>query len=200
MSLSAYVDDLNIKVEMIPLGRIYRPVVRTIKPTSITIHNTDNTDPGADADAHSKFVRNTGFYKHNGKIIKVSWHYVVDDQVCIQQLPLTEGAWHAHSAANGSSLAIEVCMHQGIDQAQADDRAARLAAYLLYTHSFDTNAVKTHKDWTDKNCPSKLLGNWSNFLTQVETYLAELAGTEVAAFDGGRSFQLHGAHWDDIES
>jgi len=51
---------LNLKVEMIP-GALNRSG-RAIAPTFITVHNTSNTGAGADANAHSRFVREKGFY------------------------------------------------------------------------------------------------------------------------------------------
>lgn len=52
---------INIKEELIATGKQNRPGV-IIRPSKITIHNTSNTNAGANADMHSRFVRNTGFY------------------------------------------------------------------------------------------------------------------------------------------
>ena len=134
------------------MGRPNRPG-RAIHPTSITMHNTSNTSPGADAKAHSRFVRNTGHYVlRSGRKNWVSWHYTVDDNVAIQHLPNTEMGWHA-GPANGSSIGIEVCMHQGINRDLADRRAAALVAKLLRDLGLTRNDIKTHKDWTGKTVP-----------------------------------------------
>ncbi|MDZ7894708.1 MAG: N-acetylmuramoyl-L-alanine amidase [Sphingobium sp.] len=102
----------------------------------------------------------------SGAKIWVSWHYTVDDRCVIKQLPINEMAYHAKKG-NGTSIAIEVCMNAGIDQAAANARAARLVAALLYDFGWDVNALKTHKDWTGKNCPQLLLsGNWAAFKKQ----------------------------------
>ena len=47
-----------------------------------------------------------------------SWHYTVDDIKVIKQLPINEKGWHA-GKGNSSSIGIEICMHEGIDQEQA---------------------------------------------------------------------------------
>ncbi len=179
--------ELNLKEELIAEGRDNRPK-KIIKPTSVTLHNTDNSNPGADADAHSKFVRNTGYYVYNGKKKQVSWHFTVDDTQVIKQLPLNGMAYHAE-AANFSSLAVEICMHAGIDQAAANERAAKLVAVLLYDFGFDISAIKTHKDWTNKNCPSLLLSGLAAFKTRVQSILDSItgpkAGLEFDAVDLG---------------
>src|SRR5690606_486707 len=118
-------------------------------PTRITIHNTDNTDKGADAHAHSSFVRKTGYYIYKGEKRWVSWHYTVDDRVAIRQLPDRECGMHAGSSAGDeSSIGIEICMQQGVDQVAANRRAAQLAAYLLEEHGMSQGAVVRHQHWS----------------------------------------------------
>ena len=130
----------------------------------------------------------------NGRKNWVSWHYTVDDKVAIQHLPNTEMGWHA-GAANGSSIGIEVCMHQGIDHALANRRAAALVAGLLRDLGLTRNDVKTHKDWTGKNCPTLLLPQWQAFLALVDEALAALPASPMAmaapaaATDGPRKLR-----------
>lgn len=164
--------ELNLTVELIDQGHRNRPG-SPIRPTSITVHNTSNTHAGADADAHSKFVRNTGHYIYQGRERWVSWHYTVDDTKLIKHLPINEKAYHA-GAANNSSIAIETCMNDGIDQDAADDRLAKLVAVLLYDLDAGVDAVKTHRDWTGKNCPVLLLKKWPRFMSKVESYLTQI--------------------------
>lgn len=169
--------------EFIAVGRPNRPG-RAIQPTSITMHNTSNTSPGADARAHSRFVRNTGHYVlPSGRKNWVSWHYTVDDNVAIQHLPNTEMGWHA-GPANGSSIGIEVCMHQGIDRDLADRRAAALVARLLRDLGLTRNDIRTHKDWTGKNCPTLLLPQWQAFLALVDDALPPSMAVAPAASRG----------------
>ena len=169
----------TILQEFIAVGRPNRPG-RAIHPTSITMHNTSNTSPGADAKAHSRFVRNTGHYVlRSGRKNWVSWHYTVDDNVAIQHLPNTEMGWHA-GPANGSSIGIEVCMHQGINRDLADRRAAALVAKLLRDLGLTRNDIKTHKDWTRKDCPTLLLPQWQAFLALVDDVRSALPPPPMA--------------------
>ena len=161
---------LNLVEELIAAGRPNRPGVH-IAPRYVTVHNTSNAGSRADAKAHSRFVRNTGFYTlASGKKNYVSWHYTVDDQCVIKHLPISERAIHA-GAANGVSVGIEVCMHKEIDQAAANDRVARLVAALLHDLRFTTDAIRTHKSWTGKTCPVLLLPQWPGFVAKVQAIL-----------------------------
>ena len=177
--MTDFITNLNLKKEFIPVGKTNRSG-KKITVTSITVHNTSNASKGANAAAHSKFVCNTGHYMLNGKKNWVSWHFTVDDVQAIQHLPINERAIHA-GPGNASSLGIEVCMHAGIDQAAANLRAARLVAKLLNDLDLPNTAVRTHKSWTNKNCPQLLLPQWEAFLGKVAAARAELPLGLVAA-------------------
>jgi len=157
---------LNLSEELIAVGKKNRPST-AIAPTTITIHNTDNASPGANAAAHSRFVRTKGYYDMRDGPHWVSWHFSVDDVQTIKQLPIDEMAFHALGAANRSSIAIEICMNAGIDQTAANGRAARLAAALLYDLQLSADAIRSHHDWTGKDCPTLLLPTWDNFTQDV---------------------------------
>ena len=169
---------INLKEELIPAGRTNRPG-SIIRPEKITIHNTSNASPGANATSHSKFVRETGHYILNGKKHWVSWHYTVDDQLAIKQLPVNERAFHAGSQGNNISIAIEICMHKEIDQEAADTKASQLTALLCFDLGIPVANIVTHKFWTGKNCPALLLANWDSFIDKVRFWLEEL-NTPVA--------------------
>jgi N-acetylmuramoyl-L-alanine amidase len=164
--------NLNLKQELISPGRHNRPGTR-IRPTSITIHNTDNADPGANASAHSRFVRETGYYMLHGKKHWVSWHCTVDGTQMIQQVPFDEMAYHAGGDANQTSIAIEICMNSDGNQAAADENAVNLTAALMRDLGIDIDHIRPHQFWTGKNCPVLLLDNghpgqkWRNFLNRV---------------------------------
>lgn len=176
---------INLKEALIPVGRPNRHGI-IINPTKITIHNTSNANPGADANAHSNFVRNTGYYiitdsAGNQRKNWVSWHFSVDDKRAIQHLPNNEKAIHAGAQGNNSSVAIEICMHAGIDQAAANNRAAQLVALLCHDLSIPVAGVVTHKYWTNKNCPQLLLASWDNFKTKVLMYYDGLSVANIVA-------------------
>lgn len=168
-------ESLNLEIELIPAGRPNRPGV-PINIEKVTVHNTSNTNRGADAKNHSKWVRETGFYTlPNGEKNYVSWHYTVDDKRVIKHLPISEKGWHA-GRGNSSSIGIEICMHQDINQDAAFDRAARLIAALLYDLKLSLEDVVTHKHWTGKNCPILLLEGvkWKEFKEKIDSYLKEI--------------------------
>jgi N-acetylmuramoyl-L-alanine amidase len=177
MQRSELGDLLKLEVDLIPKGNHNRPGV-AIAPKFITIHNTDNTDPGADAHAHARYLNKTGYYIHNGMKIWTSWHYSVDDVRVVNHLPVNEEGYHAHQQANMSSVGIEICMNKGIDQAAANLRAARLVAALLYDLGIGIDALRKHQDWTGKQCPRLLLGptEWQGFKNMVSGALKVTEG------------------------
>lgn len=169
---------LNLTVELIPQGMPNRKG-SSIAPTYLTIHNTSNTGSGADAAAHSRFVRKTGFYTlASGKKNYVSWHYTVDDQQVIKHLPINERAIHAGSG-NGRSIGIEICMHKGIDQKAANLRATKLVAVLMHDLGIKKDHIVTHKHWTNKNCPTLLLSDFEAFRDRAAAIRASITSSDI---------------------
>jgi len=155
--------------EYIPNGNQNRPGTN-ISVSKITVHNTSNPSSGADAQSHSNLVR--GSWPH-------SWHYTVDDTLIIQQLPINEKGLHAKSAANNTSIGIEICMHQENNQSKANDNAAKLVAYLMNELGLGIDKVVTHNFWTGKNCPTLLLSQWDNFIDLVQSYYTQIDGGNI---------------------
>lgn len=185
-----------VEVELIAKGRKNRPGT-PLKPLSITIHNTDNPNPGAGAKAHSKFIRETGYYMLNGKQHWISWHYVVDDKFIVQNIPVSEQAWHA-GPGNASSIGIEICMNAGMNVEAAYRNAAALVATMVTDLGLTASDIVTHQSWTGKNCPSVLLqGNsWNRFLAMVGENLSGhglvplVAGLDHDDFAAARANEL----------
>jgi N-acetylmuramoyl-L-alanine amidase len=172
MTRKELLNSINLSEELIAKDRPNRPGDK-IDVKKLTIHNTDNTGKGANAKAHSSFVRFTGYYMLNGKKQWVSWHYTVDDTRAIRQLPDDERAYHAGSSANSTSLAMEICMNSDNNQPVCDDRAARLAALILHDQDIPISAMVTHESWTGKKCPALLRApaKWAAFQKLVKGYL-----------------------------
>lgn len=149
----------------------------------ITVHNTDNSRIGADAEAHSRFLTNTGYYIFNGRKRYVSWHYTVDDDSCVRHLPLNEVGFHAGSSdGNATSIGIEICMNADIDQNRAFERAQKLIACLCYDLGLKpATAVVPHMHWSGKKCPSLLLdggklgAKWEQFIKQIDEILGNIS-------------------------
>lgn len=167
---------LNISVDLIPRTSSNRPGT-PLHPTHITIHNTANNDPDADAQMHARYVKGADARRR-----KVSWHFTVDDKRCVKHLPTNEVAWHAGSG-NTQSIAIEVCQNQGIDQAEAITRASLLTAVLMSFYGIDSQHVVSHHFWTGKDCPEVILrdpGGFAAFRLQAQGFLMQLAQPEGA--------------------
>lgn len=161
---------IEIKQRLLPDGRPNKPT-RTMKPQYITIHNTDNSAPGATAEAHSRYILNgsAGAQK--------SWHYTVDDREIYQHLRDDEQGWHAgdgNGPGNTTSIGIEVCMYQGMDEPLAWQRAAELIASLCMRHGLAVSCVVPHRHWSGKACPSRILPRWTEFIKSIEKELITL--------------------------
>ncbi|BFH10710.1 hypothetical protein J6TS7_50990 [Paenibacillus dendritiformis] len=171
---------IEIKQRLLPDGRPNKPT-RPMKPQYITIHNTDNSAPGATAEAHSRFILNG-----SGGAQK-SWHYTVDDREVYQHLRDNEQGWHAgdgNGPGNTTSIGIEVCMYQGMDEGKAWQRAVELIALLTKRHGLNIDKVVPHRHWSGKACPSRILPRWSEFMQMVEK---EMGNQQQPPADGGTS-------------
>lgn len=169
---------LNITVDLIPPTLSNRPGT-PMHPTFITIHNTANNSPDADARMHAEYLKGADARRR-----KVSWHFTMDDTRCVKHIPTNEVAWHA-GPANTQSIAIEVCQHRGINKAEAIERASLLTAVLMSFYGIDAQHVVTHKFWTGKDCPEVILreaGGFEAFRRRAQDFLSQLAHPE-AAFD-----------------
>lgn len=132
--------------------------------TEIAIHETANTQVGANAQAHSNL-------QINGNRREASWHYQVDDKRIIQSFEDNIRAWHAGNG-NGRSIGIEICINRDGDFAKAVDNAAKLTQILMARHNIPLSGVKQHNHYTGKNCPTNLRNgskgiNWNDFINKV---------------------------------
>ena len=167
MTLEEALARLAISVDLIPLSSSNRPGTK-IQPTYVTVHNTDNSSPGANAAMHASYLKCA-----DARQREVSWHFTIDDTQCLQHLPTNEMGWHA-GKGNPVSVAIEVCQHAEINQRAAIERAALLAAVLMSELNIPKGRLVTHKHWTGKNCPDEILnrfaGGFDAFAEMAEGY------------------------------
>lgn len=134
----------------------------------ITIHQTGNTNRGANAQAHANIQTNL-----NPR--QASWHYSVDDKQAIQSFDDKVQCWHAFDGrgpGNTSSIAIEICINSDGNYKKAIQNAAELTKHLMDKHNLSIDKVKQHYDWYPKNCPAQLRANykeisWSDFKKMV---------------------------------
>jgi N-acetylmuramoyl-L-alanine amidase CwlA len=115
---------------------------------------------------------------------QVSWHYTVDDRVIYQSLPVNEVGWHAKQG-NSKSIGIEICMHRGMNEARAYDRAALLVAVLALQNGIPVpSRIVQHHFWTEKHCPRVLRdkpNGWTDFLAKVQSALTQLRSAPKVA-------------------
>ena len=159
------IDGIPLYTAYIPEDSPGRPgILRTVE--SITIHETANTNEGADAEAHSEYLNTTSD--------EVSWHYTVDDHQIYQHLPDNEEAWHSGDReGNHSSIGIELCVNSDGNFDQTMENAAKLTAFLLKEYDLTIDDVKQHYDFNGKDCPLTIRqeGLWDEFLGMVQQNL-----------------------------
>ena len=162
---------IKIIQDFIPTTLPTRPQT-PLTPQFIAIHNTDNTNKGAGAAAHNRYVRGADAVRR-----QVSWHYSVDDKAIYQHLPTDEVGWHANREGNSKSVGIEICMNSDMDVAAGYKNAAALVAHCVGALRLTFPGCMTqHHDWSGKNCPSAIRAGasmtWSRFLDLCDEEVA----------------------------
>lgn len=173
----------EIKTKLIPINTAARSGY-VLKPKYITIHNTANTDVGADAENHAIYMQGSG------KNSTASYHYVVDDKEIYMLLPDNEVAWHAGDGEDGvgnrQSLAIEICENVDGNLLNATNNAVELTAYLMKLYNIPLSNVVQHNHWSGKDCPNRIRKgepyNWQTFLNKVKAVLNGSAKPKTALY------------------
>jgi N-acetylmuramoyl-L-alanine amidase CwlA len=149
-----------------------RPGLKLV-PEFLTIHETDNTASGANAEAHARL-------QENGNSRQASWHLQVDDLKCIQSIPFNEIAWAAGDGANGpgnrKSIHLEICVNSDGNYKKAVQNAAIVAAQVMKQFNIPIANLVQHNHWSGKNCPSIMRSGkkgiiWSIFVEWVKQNL-----------------------------
>src|SRR6185312_4800829 len=152
----------------------------------VVIHQTGNTNKGANAQAHSNLQK-------NGNVRQASWHWSVDDKEAIQSFSYDVQCWHAGDGSTGAGnlngIAIEICINSDGDYAQAVRNGAKLAARVLKELGLPISALKQHNNFSGKNCPQQIREgragiNWATFVTLVQTELSPKQAPAVQATTG----------------
>jgi len=161
---------MNIIQRFIPVSnKETRPGIKMV-PKYITIHETDNPSPGADAQAHARL-------QERGNDRTASWHLQIDDQEAIQSIPFDEVAWAAGDGRNGTgnlkSIHIEICINSDGDYKRAVQNTAEVTKQLLDQLNIPQSNVVQHNYWTGKNCPRNLRSGekgigWNDFIKMVK--------------------------------
>ncbi|MCM2674109.1 N-acetylmuramoyl-L-alanine amidase [Alkalicoccobacillus plakortidis] len=170
---------MNIKQDLIPTSASNRPG-KKIGATYITVHETANTNRGANAEMHSRYIKGA-----DARSRSVSWHFTVDDTEIIQHLPVNEMGWHAGSQGNRQSVGIELCVNSDGNYEKAKANAVWLVQRLMNQLNIPLSRVVSHKHWTGKNCPAQLLNQWSTFKALVGGSYYEAPQTGGTDVKGG---------------
>lgn len=142
-------------------------------PIYIVIHETGNTDIGADAERHYKYF--------NGGDRGASAHYVVDDKQVIQLVEHSKQSWHngkkyisnpnVPQCNNSNSIGIEICVNQDGDYSKAVANAVELTIKLMKDLNIDVDHVIRHYDSCGKQCPGKMIREpklWTDFKKAIQ--------------------------------
>lgn len=130
----------------------------------IVVHETDNTDVGADADAHARL-------QINGNIREASWHWQVDENEAVQSFEHFWSCWAAGTiTGNNEGIHVEICVNSDGDFNKAIQNSASLVATIMKEENISINHVVQHNYFSGKNCPRNIRAgkvSWSTFLQMV---------------------------------
>lgn len=170
-------------------------------PSWITVHETGNQSPGANALMHARFVGNGGGrdIERGGKNGGVSFQAVVDEVESIQIMPWNAVAWHASDGdgdGNFDSIAIETC--QIGDFTKTVRNLVKLIAKLMKEFSIPLDHVVQHNHWAPdkKNCPEFMRRNsnalWNGLIAAVKVATSLPAPTASGVVTPARDWDGQG--------
>ena len=164
-----------------------RPGITRDKINYIVIHDTGNTSASATAKAHMNYITTSNVNK--------SWHYTIEENTIYQHIPDNEVAYHAgdgtrdigekwysetykkqnNGGGNLRGIGIETCVNSGSDYLKTINSTAKLSAYLLYKYNLTIDELKTHYDFSGKECPYllikddyfELLKTWTSYYLEA---------------------------------
>lgn len=130
----------------------------------IVVHETDNTNVGADADAHARM-------QINGNVREASWHWQVDESEAVQSFEHYWACWAAGTpSGNNEGIHVEICVNSDGDFNVALQNAASLIAKIIKDEKITIENVVQHNYFSGKNCPRYIRAgkvSWTTFLQMV---------------------------------
>ena len=128
----------------------------------IVIHDTGNTDKGADANAHFNFF--------NGGDRQSSAHYFVDDKQILRVVKDSDKSWHCgdgrglNDITNDNSIGIEMCINSDGDFNKTYLHTLKLVKHLMKEYNIPLENVVRHYDASRKLCPNVFKeNNWAKW-------------------------------------
>lgn len=151
---------------------------RTLKPSTLTIHNTGN--PTSTAPNERAWLTNPS------NAVTASYHIVIGPEttaagsapIAIECLPLNEAGWHAGdgtkaSGGNMTSIGIEIC--ESGDYQATLTFSVQLVANMLRARGWGVDRLRRHWDWPSssgyrKICPRLMYngGDWQDWISFKE--------------------------------
>lgn len=123
----------------------------------LVIHDTDNTDIGANAEAHYNYF-NSG-YKD------ASAHYFVDDTQILRVVKDSDKSFHCgdghgrYGITNENSIGIEMCVNSDGDYKKMYNNTLKLIKYEMDKQNISIDYVVRHYDASRKICPFSMKDN-----------------------------------------
>lgn len=160
-------------IDLIPKTRYKLKAPYTMNAEYITVHNTANDAPA---------INEINYMK--GNPVETGFHVAIDDVEARIGIPFDRNAFHAGDGTKGNgnrkSIGIEICYSKsgGPKYRKAEQNAITFIAVMLDEYGWDINRVRSHKQWSGKNCPHRILDEkrWESFLKEIELKLKELKG------------------------
>ncbi|QQP14783.1 N-acetylmuramoyl-L-alanine amidase [Lysinibacillus agricola] len=116
----------------------------------IVVHETDNTNIGADADAHARL-------QVNGNSRQASWHWQVDDKEAVQSFEHYWECWGAGTyIGNKQGIQVEICVNSDGNYLKAVQNAASLIAKIIKDENIALQNIVQHNYFSGKNCPRNI--------------------------------------------
>ena len=132
----------------------------------ITIHETGNTNKGANALNHAKYINNGS---------SVTWHYTVDSEQVIQHYDDDIQCWHSgdgRGEGNLNSIGVEMCVNSDGDFNKTILNTIELVKHLMNKHNIPIENVVQHNKWSGKDCPSNIRSgkpiSWGGFINMIK--------------------------------
>lgn len=138
---------------------------KTNKKKYIVVHETDNEQSGADADAHARL-------QYNGNSRLASWHWTVDDKEAVQSLEHIWSCWAAGSdKGNKEGIQVEICVNSDGNYLKAIQHAAELVTKIMKEENIPIQNVVQHNYFSGKNCPRNVRAgkvSWTQFISMIK--------------------------------
>lgn len=139
------------------------------KPKWYVIHETQNFK------AYSMDERNN-IQNNKGE---PSFHSVVDHKQVVRCIPFNVGAWHARDGngeGNMLGISLEICSSSlSTHTDETWENVIEVISNDLKLLGMNTNNLKQHHDFSDKNCPKYIRDNklWEKLIKDVKNKMDE---------------------------